>query len=86
MAGLAPYNKDSGHQKGRRMVQGGRPRIRRALYMGAMTGCFHNPVFRELYQRLISRGKPAKVAITAVMRKMVVLANRLLSDPDFKLS
>ncbi|MBN2162288.1 MAG: IS110 family transposase, partial [Pontiellaceae bacterium] len=45
LAGLAPYNKDSGNQKGQRMVQGGRPRIRRALYMSAMTGSFHNPAF-----------------------------------------
>lgn len=86
LAGLAPYNKDSGAQKGRRMVQGGRPKIRRVLYMGAMTGIVHNPVFRELYQRLIGRGKPAKVALTAVMRKMVVLANKLMSDPEFQLS
>ena len=86
LAGLAPYNKDSGFQKGHRMVQGGRPRIRRVLYMSAMTGSFHNPVFMEIYQRLIRRGKPAKVALTAIMRKMVVLANRLMADPDFQLS
>jgi transposase len=86
LAGLAPYNKDSGNQKGHRMVQGGRPRIRRALYMSAITGSFHNPVFMELYQRLTNRGKPAKVALTAVMRKMVVLANRLMAEPDFQIS
>lgn len=86
LAGLAPYNKDSGNQKGHRMVQAGRPRIRRALYMSAMTGSFHNPFFMELYQRLTNRGKPAKVALTAVMRKMVVLANRLMADPDFQIS
>lgn len=86
LAGLAPYNKDSGSQKGHRMVQGGRPRIRRALYMSALTGSVHNPVFMELYQRLINRGKPSKVALTAIMRKMVILANRLMADPHFQLS
>jgi transposase len=54
--------------------------------MAAMTGSCHNPEFMALYERLTNRGKPAKVALTAVMRKMVVLANRLMADPDFQLS
>jgi hypothetical protein len=53
--------------------------------MAAMTGSCHNPEFMALYERLTNRGKPAKVALTAVMRKMVVLANRLMADPDFQL-
>ena len=86
LAGVAPFNKDSGDQKGRRMIQGGRVRLRRALYMAALMGSFSNPHFQEVYRRLTAKGKPAKVAITAVMRKMVLLANRLLADPDFQLS
>jgi transposase len=86
LAGVAPFNKDSGNHKGLRMIQGGRSRIRRTLYMAAVIGSFSNPFFKEIYQRLTGKGKPAKVAITAVMRKMIVLANRLLADPDFQLS
>ena len=86
LAGLAPYNRDSGTKKGKRFIQGGRARVRRALYMPAVGACQRNHVFMEVYQHLLSNGKPAKVAITAVMRKMVVLANRLMADPAFQIS
>lgn len=86
LAGLAPYNRDSGTKKGKRFTQGGRARIRRALYMPAVGACQRNHVFAEVYERLVSNGKPAKVALTAVMRKMIVLANRLMADPAFQIS
>ncbi|MBT8042471.1 MAG: IS110 family transposase [Pontiella sp.] len=86
LAGLAPYNRDSGNQRGRRMIRGGRPRVRESLYMSAVVSITHNPVYKKMYEHLIGQGKPAKVALTAIMRKMVVLANRLLADPDFQVS
>lgn len=86
LAGLAPYNRDSGTLKGKRVVQGGRARVREPLYMAALTAKKHNKVWAEFYSRLVNRGKPPKVALTAVMRKMVVLANRLMADPSFQIS
>lgn len=86
LAGLVPYNRDSGTKKGKRVVHGGRMRIRNALYMPAVCAIRRNHVWREVYQRLVANGKPGKVAITAVMRKMVVLANRLMADPTFQIS
>lgn len=86
LAGLAPYNRDSGTKKGKRFIQGGRSRVRRALYMPAVCASHRNQVFQELYERLTTNGKPAKVALAAIMRKMVVLANRLMADPAFQIS
>jgi len=86
LAGLAPYNDDSGTKKGVRRIRGGRARIRRVLYMGALSAIRYNPILSAYYQQLKSRGKPSKVALTAVMRKLVLLANRLLADPDFQLT
>lgn len=83
LAGLAPFCKDSGKKKGERHVYGGRERIRNTLYMPAITTSRFNPVMNEFYQGLIKRGKPSKVALTAVMRKMVCLANRIIADPSF---
>lgn len=83
LAGLAPYNQDSGNWKGQRHVSGGRSKVRRALYMPAICAAHTNPILMEYYQGMIQRGKPAKVALTAVMRKMVCLANRIAADPDF---
>lgn len=82
LAGVAPYNRDSGKWHGKRLIQGGQPAARRALYMASLSASQFNPVLREFYQRLIARGKPAKVALTAVMRKLVEHANRLLAQPQ----
>jgi len=83
LAGLAPYNDDSGAHRGIRRIQGGRVQARRVLYMAALVASVHNPILRAFYWRLKERGKPSKVALTAVMRKLVILANRIASDPDF---
>jgi len=83
LAGLAPYTNESGTYRGLRRIQGGRAQARRVLYMAALVAIVHNPILKEFYWRLKERGKPSKVALTAVMRKLVVLANRIMSDPDF---
>lgn len=83
LAGLAPHCQDSGSWRGQRHISGGRAGIRRLLYMPAVNATGSNPIFRDFYRRLKAQGKPSKVAITAVMRKLVCLANRIASDPDF---
>ena len=82
LTGVAPFNRDSGEWRGKRMIGGGRPAVRRALYMAALSASKHNPILAPFYQRLRTRGKPAKVALTAVMRKLIEHANRLLAQPQ----
>jgi len=84
LVGVAPYNVDSGFMKGRRVISGGRSRVRKVLYMAAITASRSNPILKAVYDRLIKKGKPAKVALVAIMRKLVELANRIFADPDFK--
>jgi len=86
LAGTAPFNRDSGKFRGKRQIAGGRPRIRRALYMAALSASRYNTQLKAFYTRLKDSGKPTKVALIAVMRKLVCLANRLVRDPEFKLS
>lgn len=85
LVGVAPMNNDSGSRRGQRTIRAGRARVRRGLFMPALCAIRHNPILREFYQGLIARHKPAHVALTAVMRKLVCLLNRLLADPEFKL-
>ena len=80
LAGITPANRDSGTLRGRRMVMGGRASIRAALYMPTLTAIRRNPAIRALYERLVARGKPAKVAITAAMRKLLTVLNAILRD------
>lgn len=82
LAGLAPYNHDSGPQRGQRHIAHGRALARTALYMAALVAARYNPVLRPLYQRLRAKGKPAKVALVALMRKLAELANLLLKYPQ----
>ncbi|MGV1015579.1 MAG: IS110 family transposase [Methyloceanibacter sp.] len=86
LAGLAPYNHDSGPQRGQRHIAHGRPLARTALYMAAVVAARYNPVLRPLYQRLRAAGKPAKVALVALMRKLAELANLLLKNPQLTIS
>jgi transposase len=86
LAGVAPLNRDSGQYRGQRHIVGGRAAVRRVLYMAALTASHHNRILADFYQRLRSNGKPAKLALTAVMRKLIVLLNRLLKNPDFVLA
>ena len=83
LVGLAPMNRDSGKRRGQRTIQGGRANVRRGLYMPALCAARHNPILKAFYERLRSAGKAHHVALTAVMRKLICLLNRILADPDF---
>src|SRR5271169_2638436 len=78
LAGLAPIARQSGRWIGRSFIRGGRADVRQALYMPALVAARFNPDMKAKYAHLIQTGKPAKVALTAIMRKLVVLANALL--------
>lgn len=78
LAGLAPITKQSGQWRGRSFIQAGRATVRTALYMPALVATRFNPDLKAKYQQLTQAGKPAKLAITAIMRKLIVLANALL--------
>lgn len=84
LAGVAPFNRDSGPWRGKRAIYGGRPSARRALYMIALVASRHNKTLAAFYQRLLANGKPKKVALTALMRKLINLFNSLIKYPDFK--
>jgi transposase len=86
LAGLAPHPRESGQWHGRRSIGGGRAPVRRALYMAALVAARSNRQLKEFYQRLRAVGKPAKVALTAVMRKLIVLMNQVLKNPNFALA
>ena len=86
LAGVAPYNNDSGKYAGRRSIRGGRHQARHVLYMAALSAARWNPILKSFYQRLITEGKPVKVALTAVMRKLILLLNLMLKNPDFSLA
>ena len=81
LAGLAPFPDDSGKRKGQRRIHGGRVSVRLALYMSALVAAHNNPVLKPFYVRLRALGKPAKVALTAVMRKLLLHLNSLLKKP-----
>ena len=85
LSGLAPRNRDSGKYVGKRFIGGGRSQVRYSLYMSAITAVIYNPVLKTYYERLVQRGKNKKVALVAVMRKLIILMNRVLKHPDFKL-
>ncbi|MEO7861800.1 MAG: IS110 family transposase [Nitrospirales bacterium] len=78
LVGVAPFNRDSGKFRGKRMVWGGRAQVRAALYMAALSASRHNPVIKPFYQRLIAKGKKPKVALTACMRKLLVILNTMV--------
>lgn len=80
LAGLAPFARDSGAFRGRRMIAGGRAHIRRVLYMATLTAIKHNPAIRVFYLRLVAAGRPGKLALTAAMRKLLTVLNAMLRD------
>lgn len=77
LAGVAPQDKQSGHKQGKASIRGGRKCVRAALYMAAMSARRHNPVIKEFYDNMITRGKPKMLALTAAMRKLIIQANTL---------
>jgi transposase len=80
LVGVAPLNFDSGAMRGRRMIWGGRARVRTVLYMGTLSAVRHNPVLREFYGRPVAAGKPKKVALVACMRKLLSILNAVMRD------
>lgn len=80
LVGVAPLNHDSGNTSGKRFCWGGRIEVRCALYMSALVGTKHNPVLKALYERLRAKGKPAKVALVACMRKLLTILNAMMRD------
>lgn len=83
LAGLAPFNDDSGPRKGQRHIAGGRTSVRCALYMAAFNAIRCNPVLQPFYQRLRAAGKPFKVALIAAARKLLTALNTALKNPHF---
>jgi len=83
LAGLAPWTRQSGPWEGQRHIGGGRAGVRRALYMSAVAAVRCNRQLKAFYRRLRDTGKKPKVALTAVMRKLIVRMNHALKDPNF---
>jgi transposase len=80
LAGLAPFNQDSGQKRGKRRIFGGRKGVRRVLYMACLSAIRFNPIIRAMFQRLTKKGKLFKVAITACMRKLLTIMNAMIRD------
>lgn len=78
LAGVAPYNRESGSFIGRRSIYGGRARIRTALYMACLSGARFNPELKAIYDRLVEAGKPKKVALVACARRLLLILNSVL--------
>lgn len=83
LVGVAPYERQSGETSLKASIHGGRHRLRRTLYMAAIAASWSNPILKAFYQSLLANGKPKQLALIAVLRKMVVLANRVAADPEF---
>jgi transposase len=77
LVGVAPFSQDSGQFRGRRVIWGGRAPIRAALFMATVVAVRHNPVLKHFYARLRAAGKPAKLALTASMRKLLTILNAM---------
>ena len=86
LVGVAPFVCDSGTERGKRHIWGGRAHLRKLLYMCALHAIGKNRVLKEFYQRLKAAGKPSKVALIAVMRKLICLLNHMLRNPNFALA
>ena len=80
LVGVAPFNRDSGQKQGQRAIYGGRAPVRTTLYMATLVATRHNPVIQSFYTRLLAAGKPKKVALTACMRKLIIILNAILRD------
>lgn len=80
LVGVAPFNRDSGKQRGTRRVAGGRAAVRTVLYMCAVAGLRCNPMLQVFYARLKAQGKPSKVALTACIRKLLITLNAMVRD------
>jgi transposase len=81
LVGVAPPNRDSGKMRGKRAIYGGHKPVRHGLYMAALVAARHNPVLRAFYLRLRAAGKPAKLALTATMRKLLIVRSKFRLNP-----
>lgn len=80
LLGVAPYDDDSGKRRGERQIRGGRRKVRNLFYMACLGAATrHNPVLKTFYRRLIAKGKKAKVALVACMRKLIVILNIMIA-------
>lgn len=84
LVGVAPLNRDSGQMRGKRMIAGGRKPVRNALYIAALSAIRFNPTIKSAYDLLRTNGKPGKVAMVAVMRKMIIILNARMRDEHLK--
>jgi len=82
LVGLAPLNRDSGTWRGRRMLAGGRARVRAVLYMAGLVASRRNPTLKAFYQRLLAAGKPKKLALLACCRKLLTILNAMLRNAE----
>lgn len=82
LVGLAPLNRDSGQFRGKRMIVGGRAAVRCALYMATLVGIRFNPVIKSFYERLLTKGKLKKVALTACMHKLLIILNAMVKSGE----
>ena len=82
LAGVAPINRDSGKMKGKRRTYGGRSRVRRTLYLAALSASKHNPIIKAFYERLLAAGKEKKVALVACMHKVLTILNAMLKKGE----
>ena len=80
LAGLAPFNDDSGDHVGQRHIRGGRQKVRIGMYQAAIAAIRHCPRMKAFYAALKARGKASRVAIIAIARKLLVLANAMIRD------
>jgi transposase len=80
LLGLAPFARDSGNSRGQRRIRAGRSGIRTVLYLAALNGARFNPILKPMYQRLIEAGKPPKVALIAIARKLLTILNAMVRD------
>lgn len=80
LAGLAPFNRDSGTLRGKRTIWGGRSHVRSLLYMAVLVGIRHNKQIKQFYDRLCAQGKLKKVALTACMRKLLTIMNAMIKN------
>jgi transposase len=80
LVGVAPINRDSGKVRGKRRICGGRAGVRTTLYMATLSATMCNPVIKGFYQRLVAQGEHKKVALTACMRKFIVILNAMIRD------
>lgn len=86
LAGIAPYNRDTGRFKGKRKIEGGRAKVRKCLYMAAQTAAIHNPVIKPYVERLKARDKPYKCVMVAAMRKMLIHLHILMKNHQLSLA